>query len=185
MYNQHFFFSRFASWRYQCVNGLPEIQKVHLQVGLYAFFHRLYGMFPCNFLSYLRTQYSDNNKEQQVKSWKTNFIIFFNLILRCYWTIGSVTFAFLTFCCCCCLSGGLCSYDSSDAQFRDDASAPRHSQSGPGEERGPVEEDGTPRRHRRIFQVITWTGYELVPYFFQSRNRPPAVPNPKIWPRGS
>jgi len=30
-------------------------------------FTRLYGMFPCNFLSYLRTQYSDNHKEQQVR----------------------------------------------------------------------------------------------------------------------
>jgi hypothetical protein len=37
------------------------------QVGLYSFFHRLYGMFPCNFLSYLRMQYSDSNKEQQAR----------------------------------------------------------------------------------------------------------------------
>ena len=34
-----------------------------MQVGLYAFFHRLYGMFPCNFLSYLRVHYSENNRE--------------------------------------------------------------------------------------------------------------------------
>ena len=35
----------------------------HVQVGLYAFFHRLYGMFPCNFLSYLRIHYSEQQKE--------------------------------------------------------------------------------------------------------------------------
>ena len=58
-------FSRVAAWRYQALKGLPEVQQVHVQVGLYAFFHRLYGMFPCNFLSYLRVHYSDNNKENQ------------------------------------------------------------------------------------------------------------------------
>ncbi len=59
-------FSRLASWRYQHIQSLPEAQQVHVQVGLYALFHRLYGLFPCNFLSYLRTQYSDNNKDNKV-----------------------------------------------------------------------------------------------------------------------
>lgn len=58
-------FSRVSSWRYQSIKGLPEVQQVHVQVGLYAFFHRLYGMFPCNFLCYLRSQYSDSNKDNQ------------------------------------------------------------------------------------------------------------------------
>ncbi len=36
-------------------------------MGFYAsmIFFRLYGLFPCNFLSYLRTQYSDNNKDNR------------------------------------------------------------------------------------------------------------------------
>lgn len=56
-------FSRVAAWRYTSIKVLPEVQQVHVQVGLYAFFHRLYGMFPCNFLSYLRVHYSENNRE--------------------------------------------------------------------------------------------------------------------------
>ena len=56
-------FSRVAAWRYTSIKVLPEMQQVHVQVGLYAFFHRLYGMFPCNFLSYLRVHYSENNRE--------------------------------------------------------------------------------------------------------------------------
>ncbi|KAL6263512.1 hypothetical protein P5V15_006302 [Pogonomyrmex californicus] len=30
---------------------------IHLQVGLYCLFHRLYAMYPCNFISYLKQQY--------------------------------------------------------------------------------------------------------------------------------
>ena len=60
------FCSRIASWRYQHIKCLPEIQQVHVQVGLYAFFHRLYGMYPCNFLSYLRQHYAENNKDNQL-----------------------------------------------------------------------------------------------------------------------
>ena len=58
--------SRIASWRYQHIKCLPEIQQVHVQVGLYAFFHRLYGMYPCNFLSYLRQHYAESNKDNQL-----------------------------------------------------------------------------------------------------------------------
>ena len=52
-------FSRIAYWRTVNIKSLPEIQQVHVQVALFAFFHRLYGMFPCNFLSFLRSQYSE------------------------------------------------------------------------------------------------------------------------------
>ena len=53
-------FSRLASWRYHLLKlkQFPEIQQIHLEVTLYAYFHRVYGMFPCNFLSYLRTHFS-------------------------------------------------------------------------------------------------------------------------------
>ena len=59
-------FSRLALWRYQFVKCLPEVQQVHVQVGLFAFFHRLYGMFPCNFLFYLRAHYQESNKDAQL-----------------------------------------------------------------------------------------------------------------------
>lgn len=49
-------FSRLAAWN--CNPGkLGEEQLVHLQVAMYALFLRLYGMYPCNFLSYLRNHY--------------------------------------------------------------------------------------------------------------------------------
>lgn len=53
-------FSRLANWRYHLLKfrNIPEIQQIHLEVTLYAYFHRVYGMFPCNFLSYLRTHFS-------------------------------------------------------------------------------------------------------------------------------
>ena len=53
-------FSRLANWRYHLLKlrHFPEIQQIHLEVTLYAYFHRVYGMFPCNFLSYLRTHFS-------------------------------------------------------------------------------------------------------------------------------
>lgn len=34
------------------------VHLVHLHAGVYSLFHRLYGMFPCNFISYLRLHYS-------------------------------------------------------------------------------------------------------------------------------
>ncbi|CAH1968886.1 unnamed protein product [Acanthoscelides obtectus] len=53
-------FSRLASWN--CNPGKIDDQLIHMQVALYALFLRLYGMFPCNFISYLRSQYKDKNK---------------------------------------------------------------------------------------------------------------------------
>merc|ERR1719495_206576 len=41
--------------------GGSTLASTHLTVGLYALFHRLYGMFPCNFLSWLRNQYPEQN----------------------------------------------------------------------------------------------------------------------------
>lgn len=37
---------------------VPPVYLVHLHAGVYSLFHRLYGMFPCNFISYLRLHYS-------------------------------------------------------------------------------------------------------------------------------
>uniref|UniRef100_A0A1B6DIZ6 Hamartin n=1 Tax=Clastoptera arizonana TaxID=38151 RepID=A0A1B6DIZ6_9HEMI len=55
-------FSHLAAWNTNNLNKVPEGQLIHLQMGLYALFHRLYGMFPCNFLSYLRHEYKDCSK---------------------------------------------------------------------------------------------------------------------------
>lgn len=46
-------FGHLASWKLQNVNRLPDEKLVHLQLGLQMLFHRLYGMYPCNFLGYL------------------------------------------------------------------------------------------------------------------------------------
>lgn len=51
-------FSHLAAWNTNNPNKVPEGQLLHLQIGLYALFNRLYGMYPWNFLTYLRQQYS-------------------------------------------------------------------------------------------------------------------------------
>ena len=56
-------FSRLASWRLQWLEHLPDIQQIHLDVVLYAYFHRVFGMFPCNFLSYLRSNFSNQGSK--------------------------------------------------------------------------------------------------------------------------
>lgn len=55
-YLQDFFeiFGRVATFCCQKPGNVPEIFLLHLQASLYAFFHRLYGIFPCNFLNFLR-----------------------------------------------------------------------------------------------------------------------------------
>ncbi|XP_055679805.1 hamartin [Lutzomyia longipalpis] len=57
-------FSHLASWNSQ--NRLPDEHLVHLQVGFYDFFHRLYGMFPCNFISFLQHEYSGNKENSAI-----------------------------------------------------------------------------------------------------------------------
>lgn len=37
---------------------VTEVYLVHLHASVYALFHRLYGMYPCNFVSFLRSHYS-------------------------------------------------------------------------------------------------------------------------------
>ncbi|XP_053682684.1 hamartin [Sabethes cyaneus] len=37
--------------------NLPEDQLIHLQFGLYELFNRLYGMYPCNFVTFLKREY--------------------------------------------------------------------------------------------------------------------------------
>ncbi|XP_014276292.1 hamartin isoform X2 [Halyomorpha halys] len=54
-------FSHLAIWKTNNPHKVPEGYLLHVEIGLYALFNRLYGMFPCNFLSYLRQHY--NSKE--------------------------------------------------------------------------------------------------------------------------
>uniref|UniRef100_A0A3Q3N8N0 TSC complex subunit 1a n=1 Tax=Mastacembelus armatus TaxID=205130 RepID=A0A3Q3N8N0_9TELE len=51
-------FGRLASWTYRNPGHAPVSHLIHLHAGVYSLFHRLYGMFPCNFISYLRLHYS-------------------------------------------------------------------------------------------------------------------------------
>lgn len=49
-----------STWNYTKVPRLTEDQLIHLQIGLSIFFQRLYGMFPCNFVAYLREVTKDH-----------------------------------------------------------------------------------------------------------------------------
>ncbi|XP_038131225.1 TSC complex subunit 1a isoform X2 [Cyprinodon tularosa] len=51
-------FGRLVSWSYRNPGQVSAAYLVHLHAGVYSLFHRLYGMFPCNFVSYLRLHYS-------------------------------------------------------------------------------------------------------------------------------
>ncbi|XP_037536720.1 TSC complex subunit 1a [Nematolebias whitei] len=51
-------FGRLASWSFKNPGHVSVVLLVHLHAGVYSLFHRLYGMFPCNFISYLRLHYS-------------------------------------------------------------------------------------------------------------------------------
>lgn len=49
--------SRLYTW-FPSIGHVTEVYLVHLHAGVYALFHRLYGMYPCNFVSFLRSHYS-------------------------------------------------------------------------------------------------------------------------------
>ncbi|MBN3283502.1 TSC1 protein, partial [Polyodon spathula] len=51
-------FGRLAAWNLKNPGHVPEVYLIHLHASVYALFHRLYGMYPCNFVSYLRSHYS-------------------------------------------------------------------------------------------------------------------------------
>lgn len=58
-------FSHLASWNTKKPGNIPEIYILHLQVSIYALFHRLYAMYPCNFLAYLRSTYGRRDQNQE------------------------------------------------------------------------------------------------------------------------
>ncbi|XP_014780650.1 hamartin [Octopus bimaculoides] len=47
-------FGRVAEFTCEKPGSVPKIFVIHLKAALYAFFYRLYGMYPCNFLIFLR-----------------------------------------------------------------------------------------------------------------------------------
>ncbi|KAL4609401.1 hamartin-like isoform X4 [Arapaima gigas] len=51
-------FGRLAAWNLKNPGRVSEVYLVHLHASVYSLFHRLYGMYPCNFISYLRSHYS-------------------------------------------------------------------------------------------------------------------------------
>ncbi|XP_075295366.1 hamartin [Opisthocomus hoazin] len=51
-------FGRLSAWCLQNPGHVAETYLVHLHASVYALFHRLYGMYPCNFVSFLRSHYS-------------------------------------------------------------------------------------------------------------------------------
>ncbi|KAL0965537.1 hypothetical protein UPYG_G00282580 [Umbra pygmaea] len=51
-------FGRLASWNLRNPGHVSELYLIHLHASVYSLFHRLYGMYPCNFVSYLRSHYS-------------------------------------------------------------------------------------------------------------------------------
>ncbi|XP_036384672.1 TSC complex subunit 1b isoform X1 [Megalops cyprinoides] len=51
-------FGRLAAWNLKHPGQVSEVYLIHLHASVYSLFHRLYGMYPCNFVSYLRSHYS-------------------------------------------------------------------------------------------------------------------------------
>uniref|UniRef100_A0AAG5CNF5 Tuberous sclerosis 1 n=1 Tax=Anopheles atroparvus TaxID=41427 RepID=A0AAG5CNF5_ANOAO len=58
-------FNYLATWN-QNEAQLPEYQLIHLQFGLYELFTRLYGMYPCNFVAFLKQEYASSGGRQAV-----------------------------------------------------------------------------------------------------------------------
>ncbi|KAG7480429.1 hypothetical protein MATL_G00055990 [Megalops atlanticus] len=55
LYDLFDIFGRLAAWN---LKSPGHVTDVHLHATVYCLFHRLYGMYPCNFISYLRSHYS-------------------------------------------------------------------------------------------------------------------------------
>lgn len=49
-------FNHLAGWTFHPLN-MKDCELIHLQYGFYMLFNRLYGMYPCNFVDFLRCEY--------------------------------------------------------------------------------------------------------------------------------
>ena len=59
-------FNRVCQYKHREERNLPSLSTSHLTVAVYSYFHRLYGMFPCNFLYYMRQQDYESNTHNSV-----------------------------------------------------------------------------------------------------------------------
>lgn len=56
-------FTRLSSFRAHRQGNAPEVYLLHLHVAVYLFFHRLYAMYPNNFMLYLRALNGEPSKQ--------------------------------------------------------------------------------------------------------------------------
>ena len=59
-------FVRTAGFLVNKASAIPEVCALHLNVGIYIFFHRLYTMYPNNFLNYMRSCFGGNRRKDPV-----------------------------------------------------------------------------------------------------------------------
>ncbi|XP_054769936.2 hamartin-like [Lytechinus pictus] len=59
-------FARLASWSVHKPGEVHDVHQLHLQAAVYALFHRLYGMYPWNFLEFLQSHFANREKEFEV-----------------------------------------------------------------------------------------------------------------------
>eukprot|EP00057_Strongylocentrotus_purpuratus_P008713 XP_011663187.1 PREDICTED: hamartin isoform X1 [Strongylocentrotus purpuratus] len=59
-------FARLASWSVNKPGEVHDVHQLHLQAAVYALFHRLYGMYPWNFLEFLQSHFANKEKEFEV-----------------------------------------------------------------------------------------------------------------------
>jgi tuberous sclerosis 1 len=58
-------FNHLAAWTYQPQN-VKDCELIHLQCGFHLLFNRLYGMYPCNFIEFLRNEYINKQDKTQI-----------------------------------------------------------------------------------------------------------------------
>lgn len=58
-------FNHLAAWTFHPSN-VKECELIHLQYGFYMLFNRLYGMYPCNFVDFLRNEYVNKQEKTPI-----------------------------------------------------------------------------------------------------------------------
>jgi tuberous sclerosis 1 len=58
-------FNQLAAWTYP-PQRVKDCELVHLQCGFHLLFNRLYGMYPCNFIEFLRNEYINKQDKTQI-----------------------------------------------------------------------------------------------------------------------
>lgn len=68
------------------------VYAVHLHASVYSLFHRLYGMYPCNFVSYLRAHYSMKENVDTFEEVVKVRQLIFSCIMFCMFNIISAKY---------------------------------------------------------------------------------------------